>query len=367
MKKVALIGIAGFGRSHLQLLLPLVDAGLVEFSAAVVRTPAKVPEGMEELRRRGVKIYPTAEEFFAAERGAIDLVCIPAGIDAHEPLTVGALAAGMNVLLEKPAAGSVAAVERMMAAEKAAAGRFVAVAFQHGYAPEIHFFKRLLCSGRLGRILGSATMGIWPRGDVYYSRNAWVAKRASHGVPVLDSPINNAVAHYLNLLLFLNGATLPASARATAVSGELLRARPSIEMFDACDLAYTLDNPPAARVLFAHCSDQKHEPELRIVCEKGVIRWHNNADWEITGEDGAAIASGMAIAPNATMFRVALDRLQHPETPIYTLANALEHTRCIELADQNCPIVPIPATPNADGVYCAPDIPARFASRFQQK
>ena len=365
MKKVAIIGIAGFGRSHLQLLLPLADAGLVELAAAVVRTPAKVPEGMEQLRRRGTKIYPTAEEFFAAERGAIDLVCIPAGIDAHEPLTVAALAAGMNVLLEKPAAGSADAVERMMAAEKAS-GKFVAVAFQHGYAPEIQFFKRLLRSGRFGRILGSATMGIWPRGDVYYSRNSWVARRAVRGVPVLDSPINNAFAHYLNLLLFLNGPTLPASARATAVAGDLLRARPGIEMFDACDLDFTLDNHTGARVMFAHCSDQKHEPELVVRCEKAVIRWHNNADWTITGEDGATIAAGQAVAPNATMFRVALDRLDHPQTPVYTLANALEHTRCVELADRTCPVLPVPAAPNSDGVYCAPDIPARFAARFQE-
>lgn len=362
MKRIAIIGVTGFGKTHLNYLTKLAGEGLLEPAAAVVRTPAKAEEQLKTLEKYRTRIYASAEELFAAEKGRIDLVCVPTAIGSHEDLTCRAQAAEMNVLLEKPAAGSVAAVERMIAAQRA--DRFVAVAFQHCYAPEILFFKKLLVSGRLGKIVRCGALGVWPRRDNYYERNAWAAHRtAADGAPVLDSPVNNALAHYLNLLLFLNGGTEPETARALSVRGELYRARPQIEMFDACDVAFSLAGGVSARVLFAHCAERAIEPRIRLECEKGVIEWLNNSAWQVAGPSGETIASGTAENPEEAMFRQVLTRLSDPAVPVYTLRNALEHTRCVEMLDSACRIRDVEAE-KKDGVYCVPGLSDRFEQAF---
>ena len=362
MKKVALIGVTGYGQTHLKNLTALAEADVLDLAAAVVIFPDQAKAELEVLKEFGTKIYGSADEMFAAERGRIDLVCIPTGIDSHESLTCQAMAAGVNVLLEKPAAGSAEAVRRMIAARRN--GLFVAVGFQHCYAPEIHYFKKLLNSGKLGKIIRSSAVGAWPRGDSYYNRNSWAGRRISPGgQPVLDSPANNAFAHYLNLLLFLNGKNERVTASAGTVSGFLWRARPDIEMFDACHSRFTLENGSTAEIQFAHSTDSAITPRIRIECENGLIEWLNNESWQISGIGGTLIASGTAWLPEDVMFRQVLLKLDDPEVPVYTLQNALEHTKCIELLDQSCRIQKAESEIK-DGVYCIPGLAERFIRNF---
>ena len=354
MKKVALIGVTGYGQAHLKNLTMLAKAKVLDLAAAVVIFPDQAEDELELLKNFGTKIYHSADDMFAAERGRIDLVCIPTGIGAHRKLTIQALQAGMNVLVEKPAAGSTAAVREMIAAQKD--GLFAAVGFQHCYSPEIRCFKQMLVLQRLGKIVRSRAEGIRPRDDVYYSRNSWVGHRtAADGESVLDSPANNAFAHYLNLLLFMNGETEYQTGHAISVRGKLLRARPDIEMFDACHVAFTLSNGTDAEIRFAHCTDRTSGLNFRVECENGIIDWNSDTGWKITDNRKGVIASGTISDPSPDMFRQVVMKLDHPELPIYTLQNALEHTNCIELLDQSCPIQPVEAV-KKDGVFCYPEL-----------
>ena len=90
-KKIALIGVNGFGKNHFEHLSKLAAEEIFELSAAVVRSPDKVPNQLEKMNRMGTRIYSDSDSMFAAEKGKIDLVCIPTGIGTHEPLTVAAL------------------------------------------------------------------------------------------------------------------------------------------------------------------------------------------------------------------------------------------------------------------------------------
>lgn len=361
--QVALIGVSGFGKHHLMQLQKLVETGKINLAAAVVINPEEVAEQLEILKNFQTRIYPDAAAFFHSEAGKIDLVCIPTGIGSHETLTTGALAAGMNVLVEKPASGSAVSVERMIAAEKNS-GKFAAVAFQHAYAPEIHYLKRLLLSGRLGKITALSTLVCWPRKDEYYQRNLWAAKRAVNGVQILDSPLNNACAHYLNMLLFLSGRTAAASAAAVSVTGSVWRARPEIEMFDACDVDFVLDNGATAHVMLAHCCETQINPHVKIICENAVIKW-DTFNWSVTDNDGAMIASGTVVNPGEAMFKLVTDKIFAPDVPVYTLANALEHTRCVELLDRSCPIENIAAS-YVDGLYRVAGLEQRFMEKFEK-
>lgn len=365
-KKIAIIGVSGFGQNHFDNISQLADAGLVDLAAAVVRTPAKAALQLEKMRNFGTEIYPDAQSLFQAEKGKIDLVCIPTGIDSHETMTISALEAGMNVLLEKPVSASVASVESMITARKKSRGLFVAVAFQHCYAPEIQFFKTLLIANKLGKIRDSQAIGVWPRGDAYYTRNSWSAKRQlTDGTPVLDSPVNNAFAHYLNLLLFLNGKTVGKTAHVVAVEADLMRARPSIEMFDTCFADFKLNDGTRIGIAFSHAADRVLDPRFRIKCEHGTIEWLNNSEWSVRDRSGDLIASGTGCAPSESMFRRVLSKLADPSVEIYSLENGMEHTACVEILDSTCSIRNVKADFH-DGFYVIPGIIEKIEERFRQ-
>ena len=49
-------------------------------------------------------------------------------------------------------------------------------------------------------------MPLWPRDERYYSRNGWAGvKRTNDGTWILDSPTNNACAHFLHNMFYVLG------------------------------------------------------------------------------------------------------------------------------------------------------------------
>lgn len=367
--KTGLIGVSGYGRTHFVNLKNLADQGRAELAAAVVINPDQVADELAVMRQLGTEIYSSADAMYENFSGKLDLVCIPTGIALHERMTEQALAYGANVLVEKPAAGSVEAVRRMMAAEKQS-GKFAAVGFQHVYAREIQFIKQYLLSGRLGRVKRIAVMGIWPRNDQYYSRNNWAGiLAAADGTPIRDSPVNNAFAHYLNLQLFLSGDCFDCSAHAVSVGGTLYRARESIETFDACALRFRTENGVELISLLAHVSDRNVDPVMRIECERGVVDWQVRNGWSIRSAEGSLLYSGITEQPHTDMFMDMIRKI-HGE-PVFTcsLAIALEHANCIEmLTEQLTPVVLRQSAHRRepDGQYIIDGLPETFERCFRE-
>ena len=118
MLKSAIIGVSGYGRFIYNLMKEAQDQGLLNISAAVIRTPSKAQDVYDELKAAGASIFSSADEMFDALKGKIDLVCIPTGIETHRPLTIAAMKAGAHVMVEKPLAGTLEEIEEMMEAKK---------------------------------------------------------------------------------------------------------------------------------------------------------------------------------------------------------------------------------------------------------
>ena len=157
MKKFGLIGAGGYAATYVKYLLPKKESGKIDFCGVVIRHPDKIPETVEKFNKAGVRIYPDKESMYAENR--LDVVAIPSGIGSHCQLTVDALEHGYNVIVEKPAAGSLAEVDQMIEAEKRT-GKFVAVGFQHIHAPDIRKLKQMLTDGDFGRIRRITAMGL---------------------------------------------------------------------------------------------------------------------------------------------------------------------------------------------------------------
>ncbi len=85
-------------------------------------------------------------------RPDLDVVVVATTHDALAEVSVAALECGRHVLVEKPAGRTVAEVDRIAAAERAA-GRRVRVGFNHRYHPALRAARRIVEAGELGPLM----------------------------------------------------------------------------------------------------------------------------------------------------------------------------------------------------------------------
>lgn len=236
---VLLVGIGGYGKNFVNDLLDNRDRGGFALAGAVSSSLGAGHPRLEDLRELKIPIVGTIEEF-AAAGGSADLAVISSPIHLHVPQTCLALSLGMNVLCEKPIAGTVQE-GLLMRAARDQARKFAAIAYDWSFTTGIRELKNDIRAGLFGRPLRFRTLVLWPRTDVYYGRNKWAGKlRAESGEWVLDSPVNNATAHYLHNMLYVLGAETDTSAVPVSVEAELFRAN-RIENYDTGALRVMTD------------------------------------------------------------------------------------------------------------------------------
>jgi len=263
-----IIGIGGYAGSYLGSLDHLEEQGTGRLAAAVVRSPKKYAEKLPDLEKKGVKIYPDLESMLPAED--LDVVGVPTGIASHVPLTIQAMEAGCDVVCEKPLCATVQDARRLIA-ERDRLGKLVAIGYQRMFSAVTQEIKRRIIEGPLGTMKRARVKASWPRPKSYYDRNSWAAKlKDSAGDWVLDSPANNALAHYLQHVLFMGGASQHETAEPKSVYAELYRAR-DIENFDTC--AIRVETTAGAEILYvvSHASKETWGPTIEVECENGTV------------------------------------------------------------------------------------------------
>jgi predicted dehydrogenase len=268
---VVLVALGGYGEVYLESLLDDPRGA----GCRIVGGVDPRPEGcrrLAELQARGVPVYANLEDFHREHRA--DLAVISSPIQLHADHTCTELEAGSHVLLEKPAAGSTADVDRMIAAREAA-GRFVAVGFQWSFAESVLALKADILHGRLGRPLRGRSLTLWPRTEAYYGRNDWAGRRRdSVGRWILDSPVSNAMAHHLHNLLFLMGCAMDRSAEPLLMEALLTRAN-DIETFDTAALRVATDGGAEILFLASHAIADREAggPRFTLELEEGTVTY----------------------------------------------------------------------------------------------
>ncbi len=145
--RVAVIGCGWAGRYvH---LTPLRAAGAAATLAWVVDAgPVQAAAAAQEF---GALQYGTSLDAVLADR-AVDAVIIATPTALHAPHTLAAVRAGKHVLVEKPMASSAAEARAMDAAARAA-GVVLMVAHCCRFLPAFVEARRLIATGRIGRLL----------------------------------------------------------------------------------------------------------------------------------------------------------------------------------------------------------------------
>lgn len=339
--RIGLVGLSGYAAELLGLLLAeTVDPeGASSLAAVYAPDAAQLPEVTSDLAERGIGLCGSFESLI--DRDGIDAVWLPVPIHLHRSMATAVLEAGRALVLEKPVAGSVAD-HRAISAAAAQAGRRVCVGFQDVYAPSTAAIKAGLLAGRFGAPRRVAVLGSWPRSAGYFARNRSAGRLEVDGVPVRDSPLANAMAHFVNLAIFLCGGAMQDAAVPRAVSAELLRAH-AIESFDTCSIRCELESTAHGvielTINLTHAAGQTIQPRIDIETDRGVL------GWRFGGGTGWIPAGGV----HEVLFEPALQRppmvrtigqllgggLVTPEHGLVAdLDNSLSHTRLVELVHE---------------------------------
>jgi predicted dehydrogenase len=268
---VLLVGIGGYGELYLSALLDEPQGAACRIVGAVDPSPANCSR-LSDLVSLGVPIHPSLQEFYG--QATADLAVLSSPIQLHGEHTSLALAQGSHVLVEKPAAAVTADVDRMIAARDSA-GLTVAVGFQWSFAPSILQLKSDIIAGRFGAPRSARSLTLWPRTEAYYRRNDWAGKKRDHkGRWILDSPANNAMAHFLHNLLFLLGHEVDASAAPIDITARLARVN-DIETFDTIGAQVTVQGGVNLLFIASHAigENEVYDPTFQLDFESATVEF----------------------------------------------------------------------------------------------
>jgi predicted dehydrogenase len=315
----------------------------VEFVAACDPALERFGARVRDLNGRGIKTFRSFEQLLASD---IEAVWLPLPIDLHRPYTEAALAAGKAVMCEKPAAGSVDDVDAMIAARDRAKLPVI-IGFQDIYQPSIATLKQRIVAGEFGKPLSATVMGCWPRSERYFGRNDWAGRIKRDGRWVMDSPATNALAHFINIAMFLAGSTRDASAWPTHVAAELYRAN-RIENFDTCSLRITLGGGVPLYVSYTHACATTVDPIVTVECENAILRYVAGRQIEIVTRGASGVGEVQTLPllhhPHSHMLRALQHCVRHDRTDnlCASLEMARAHVVALNVASEHSSIVDIP-------------------------
>jgi UDP-N-acetylglucosamine 3-dehydrogenase len=203
--RIGLVGAGGIGKAHLNAWKSVADAKVVAIADV---DAARAEAAAAEI---GARACAGHEEMLAA--GGLDAVdvCTPPVFHA-EPVKA-ALAAGLNVLCEKPLAeGPVAAREMVAAARES--GRLLMTAFCHRFHPPVVALRRLIDEGKMGEIRMMRNRFAGPFAGI---EDVWFSNPGiSGGGCLMDTSV-----HSVDLFRFLAGEV-------TRVEGAGVRINPKL-------------------------------------------------------------------------------------------------------------------------------------------
>jgi predicted dehydrogenase len=197
---------------------------------------------------------PDYRDVLRAEVDAV-FVCTP---NRYTPeIVVAALEAGKHVFAEKPPGRDMDDIGLIIRAERAAPGCKLKFGFNHRYHAGIREAKRILDSGRLGRVLWMR--GIYGKSGGVGFEKEWRSSRAESGGGILlDQGI-----HMLDLFRFFCGDFTEVKAMVTTAYWPL----------DMEDNAFALLRDAEGRIAMLHSSSTqwKHRFSLEIYTAEGFL------------------------------------------------------------------------------------------------
>ncbi len=264
-----LSAVSGYGYYYLQTVWDHLE-GKVDIAGIIDPTPEKSGH-YKEIVNRQIPVFADIEQFYASGKTA-DLAVISSPIHYHVPQSLTVMQNGGNVLCEKPLAAAPEDVDELIRIRDET-GKWALAGYQWSYSRAVQKLKRDILDGRFGKPLRMKSLCFWRRGDDYYKRNDWAGKiRLNDGTWVLDSPANNAMAHFLHNMFYLAGGEIDQSAFPEHVKAGCWRVNP-IENYDTIKAEIRTENDVRIFFVASHATETEHNPVFQIDFEQGTIQY----------------------------------------------------------------------------------------------
>ena len=196
---VAVVGLRGYGRHHLNALADMADEGTMKVTAVVDTQDPAQAEGVPG----SAAAFTSLAEMYRVT--VPDVVILATPIHTHGPLAEQAMRAGSHVLVEKPPTATLAQFESLIATAQDT-GKACQVGFQALGSAALPEIARRITTGQIGEVRGIGAVGSWARGIDYYRRAAWAGRRRMDGHEVVDGAVTNPFAHSVATALKIAGA-----------------------------------------------------------------------------------------------------------------------------------------------------------------
>lgn len=266
--RVAIAG-AGVGRQHAAAFNKLAEQFEVVAICDIDAARAQSVAAQEGISR----VANEVDDLLAmTDVDLIDL-CTPSSL--HYEQTLKALQAGKDVVLEKPAAGSLKEVDRLLAAEKQTGKRVMPI-FQYRFWNGVQKLKYLQRLGLTGPAYVTTVETCWRRRPDYYA--TWHGKWKSE----LGGPLVTLAVHANDILYYVLGRASSVFARAKTMVNP-------IETEDCVSASLQMEDGSLASITVTTGSVQqitRHRFCFRqMVAESNTAPYSNTADpWSFSGD-----------------------------------------------------------------------------------
>lgn len=273
LPRVAIAGIGGFGHSHHGVFKALEAEGKARVAATCDPALDRLGNvcGQLQFADRGVQTYTSFDDMLAAQGGRLDLGIIATPHQFHAEMHEQFVRRKIACYVEKPPTLDLDEFQRMLAVEKHA-DRATNVGFRFVHDASRIALKERILRGEFGALKRIAFLGLAQRPPAYFQRNGWAGRLIYGDKLLLDSCLGNAMAHFINSLLFLAGIDhLRQWARPQDMASELYRAN-SIEGTDTIFASGHLKNGVDFRFAATHAyADPLAVTEEILVFDNAVV------------------------------------------------------------------------------------------------
>ena len=269
MKNVCIIGYGAIGPIHADAIKQTENARL--YAVCDIN-----PEKIEACKQKyDVLGYTDIDEMLKDKNIHSVHSCTPHYL--HFEIIKKALAAGKDVVVEKPVAMTKAEFDELLTLENADK---VCVVLQNRLNPTVTKLKELVQKGEMGEITGAKGVLTWSRDAEYYARDEWRGKYKTEGGGVL---INQAI-HTLDYFNYVAGGVSLVKAHMTNFSID------EIEVEDTVSAILKLKNGKKGVLFATNAYSTDSAPVFEVLFEKGRAEY----------TDGKLFLNGNVVAEDST-------------------------------------------------------------------
>ncbi len=182
--KYALIGCGRISPNHIE----AAKNNNLDFVAMCDIDPKAMDEKAEKFGLDKVRKYTDYTELLETEKP--ELVAIATESGKHAAIALDCIAAGCNVIIEKPIALSIADADAIIKAGREK-GVVVCANHQNRFNKSVQYIRKALEEGRFGKLSHGAAHVRWNRGRSYYDQAPWRGTWAQDGGCLMNQCIHN--------------------------------------------------------------------------------------------------------------------------------------------------------------------------------